>query len=81
MPDTSSTRQAPNPPAPALASLAIDRRGGARRRRRRWPWVAAALLLAAAAVAALMPRKAEVQATTVQTAYPSQQYTVLSASG
>lgn len=81
MPDSTSTSQAPNPSSPALAGLAIERRGGARRRRRRWPWVAAALLLAAAAAAALMPRKAEVQATSVQVAYPSQQYTVLSASG
>jgi RND family efflux transporter MFP subunit len=83
MPDTTSSRQdlPPPPPAPALAGLAIDRRAGVRRRHRRWPWVAGTLLVIAAAGAVLMPRKTEVQATSVQTAWPSQQYTRLTASG
>ena len=81
MPDTTSSRQDQHPPAPALAALAMDRRAGGRRRRRRWPWAVGALLVIAAAVAAVMPRKTEVQATSVQTAWPSQQYTQLSASG
>jgi RND family efflux transporter MFP subunit len=65
-----------------LKSLSIDRKGPAlQRRSRRWPWVVGALALAAAAAFALMPRQTEVQVSTVQTAYGSQQYNQLSASG
>ena len=71
---------APKPAPTALSQLRIDRSAPLQRRRRRWPWVLAALVLAAAA-AVLLPRKTEVQATTVLTAYPSQQYAELSASG
>jgi HlyD family secretion protein len=67
------------PPAAGLAALKLGARGG--RRRRRWPWVVGALAALAAAVAFLVPRPVAVQATTVQLAYPSQQYTQLSASG
>ena len=71
---------APKPAPTALSQLRIDRSAPLQRRRRRWPWVLAALVLAAAA-AVLLPRKTEVQATTVLTVYPSQQYAELSASG
>jgi HlyD family secretion protein len=79
MADTTSSSKKPG--APTLVGLSIERRASGRRRRRPWPWVIAALLSVAAAVAALVPRKTEVQATSVQTAYPSQQYTQLAASG
>lgn len=69
-------------PAPSLAGLAALQRGArGGRRRRRWPWVAGALLVLGGAAAVLVPRPVAVQATTVQLAYPSQQYTQLSASG
>ena len=73
--------QAARPAPPALSQLRIDRSAPLQRRRRRWPWVLAVLVLAAAAAAALLPRKTEVQATTVLAAYPSQQFAELSASG
>jgi HlyD family secretion protein len=79
MPDTSRPADTPTPASPALGALQIGGRGG--RRRRRWPFVVGALVLAGAAALALAPRKAEVQAATVQLAYPSQQYNQLSASG
>lgn len=79
MPYTSRPAETPTPASPALGALQIGRRGG--RRRRRWPFVVGALVLAGAAALALVPRKAEVQAATVQLAYPSQQYNQLSASG
>jgi HlyD family secretion protein len=78
---------APPASAAALASgrlrqLSIDRGAPALRRpRRRWPWVLGALLLAGAAFALFGPHRTEVQATTVQTAYGSQQYSQLAASG
>ncbi|MGM9491483.1 efflux RND transporter periplasmic adaptor subunit [Ideonella sp. YS5] len=81
MADTTSSTPDPHPIAPALAGLAPDQRAGRGRRRRRWPWVAAVLLVIAAAAATFVPRKTEVQAASVQTAYPSQQYTQLAASG
>jgi len=67
-------------PATPLGLPKIDRQAG-RRRRRRWPWVVGALLVVAIAVPQLASRKTEVQAATVQTAYPSQQYNQLAASG
>lgn len=67
-------------PSPAPLGLTkINRQ--ARGRRRRWPWVVGALLVVAIAVPQLASRKTEVQAATVQTAYPSQQYNQLAASG
>jgi len=67
-------------PTPAPLGLPkIDRQAG--RRRRRWPWVVGALLVMVVAVPQLASRKSEVQAATVQTAYPSQQYNQLAASG
>jgi RND family efflux transporter MFP subunit len=75
----------PPPPAPAppsLASLRIDRSAAPlKRRRRRWPWLLGALLLAGAGALALMPRKTDVQVSSVLAAYPSQQYADLTASG
>jgi HlyD family secretion protein len=73
MPDT--------PPAPSLASLALDRSTPIRRRRRRWPWVLAVLLLAAGAAALLAPRQVDVQASAVMTAWPSARFAQLTASG
>ncbi|WP_374568289.1 efflux RND transporter periplasmic adaptor subunit [Ideonella sp.] len=69
----------PSPAAP-LGLPKIDRQNS-RHRRRRWPWVVAALGAVGVAIALFAPRKAEVQAATVQTAYPSQQYNQLAASG
>jgi len=67
---------------PGLAALRIDRSAAPlQRRRRRWPWVLGALVLAGAAALALAPRKTAVQSTAVLAAYPSQQYTELTASG
>lgn len=65
----------------SLAALKINRGGAGPRRKRRWPWVLAALALAAGAWVALVPGKVAVQVTPVQTAYPSQQYSQLAASG
>ena len=67
-------------PTSALSQLKIDR--SAPVRKRRWGrWVALAVVLAVVAFAALQPRKLEVQATSVLTSYPSQQYALLTASG
>lgn len=72
----------PAPALPSLASLRIDRSAAPlKRRRRRWPWLLAALLLLGAGALALMPRKTEVQVSSVLAAYPSQQYADLTASG
>lgn len=81
MPEPSLPADPPASSAPALAALRLGARGRGGRRRRRWPFVVGALVLAGAAALALVPRKAEVQAATVQLAYPSQQYNQLSASG
>ena len=72
------------PSPPDLSKLRIDR--GAmpvRRRRRRWVlWVGIAIVIAAVAIAFLMaPRTVTVQTTPVVTAYPSQQYVLLNATG
>jgi HlyD family secretion protein len=73
---------APSAAPPSLASLRIDRSAAPlRRRRRRWPWLLGALLLLGAGALVLMPRKTEVQASSVLAAYPSQQYADLTASG
>ena len=66
---------------PSLARLKIDRSAPLKRRRRRWPWVLGVLALAGAAAALLVPRTVEVQVGSVLAAYPSQQYTELTASG
>lgn len=79
--DTASPAPA-TPAAPQLTQLKIDRGTAAlTRRRRRWPWVLGALLAVGVAAALLVPRKTEVQVTSVLAAYPSQQYAELSASG
>lgn len=72
----------PTPAPPSLASLRIDRSAAPlKRRRRRWPWLLGALLLAGAGALALIPRKTEVQVSSVLAAYLSQQYADLTASG
>ncbi len=77
MPDTP-----PPPAAPALSSLRIDRSGPAQIKQRRWiRWAVLALAVAAVVAVALLPRSTEVQLTSVVTAYPSQQYAQLTASG
>jgi HlyD family secretion protein len=72
----------PSPPAlPSLAQFKLQRGPAAGRRRKRWPWVLGGLLLLAGAVMVLAPRRPEVQLSSVQTAYGSQQYAQLAASG
>lgn len=69
------------PPPATLAPLTAARLGPVRRRRRRWPWVLAVLLLAGGAAAMLAPRKLEVQASAVMSAWPSARFAQLTASG
>ncbi|MDO9285384.1 MAG: efflux RND transporter periplasmic adaptor subunit [Aquabacterium sp.] len=72
----------PSSPTGSLAGLRIDRSATPlKRRRRRWPIVLALLTVAAGAAVVLMPRKTEVQVSSVLAAYPSQQYADLTASG
>jgi len=74
-----------NQNAPDLSKLKIDRdlapvRG---RRRRRWVWLAAVIVVAVAGGGwfALQPRVTSVATTPVVTAFPSQQFVVLNATG
>jgi HlyD family secretion protein len=72
------------PSPPVLASLAqfkLQRGPGGARRRKRWPWVIGAVAVVAVAGMLLAPRQPEVQLSTVQTAFGSQQYGQLAASG
>lgn len=75
----------PEAAAPSLAQLSIDRAALAPRRRsgwRRWRWPAVAVLLIAAALAFFAaPRVVSVQAGSVLTSWPTQQFTELAASG
>jgi len=70
---------------PDLTRLRIDRELAPirRRRRRKWIWLAAVAVLLAAAAAwqFARPRAHTVQTTPIVTAYPSQQYVVLNATG
>jgi RND family efflux transporter MFP subunit len=76
------TDPTPTAAAPALSALRIDRGALAPARKRRWGrWAAIAIGIAAAVAVALQPRKTEVQTTSVVTAYASQQYAQLTASG
>ncbi len=70
-------------PASPLSLLTIDRNAApTRRRRRRWAvWLAGALGIGGIAAYLLVPGRVDVQVTTVLSAYPSQQYTQLTASG
>jgi HlyD family secretion protein len=65
----------------ALSSLKQHRKGSPTRRRRRWPWVVGAIAVIAVAAVLLVPRKLDVQSTSVLTSYPSAQYAQLTASG
>jgi HlyD family secretion protein len=65
----------------ALSSLKQHRKGSLTRRRRRWPWVVGAIVVIAVAAMLLVPRKLDVQSTSVLTSYPSAQYAQLTASG
>ncbi|MEO8538024.1 MAG: efflux RND transporter periplasmic adaptor subunit [Betaproteobacteria bacterium] len=72
-------------PTPDISKLRIDRSVAPirRNRRRRWLWLVA-LAIAVAGIGgwfALQPRAQAVQTTPVVTAYPSQQYVVLNATG
>ena len=70
------------PASPALQSLRIDRTANPTRAPRRFgKWLVVAVLIVGGLVFALRPGKTEVQATSVVTAYPSQQYAQLTASG
>jgi len=73
------------PTPPDLSKLRIDREVAPirRRRRRKWIWLAAVALLVigAAAWQFAQPHPETVQTTPVVTAYPSQQYVVLNATG
>ncbi|HSI47735.1 MAG TPA: efflux RND transporter periplasmic adaptor subunit [Ideonella sp.] len=82
-PTGSATAAPPAPAAARLAGLKIQRGGPAagRRRRRRWPAAVAVIVAAGVFWFLLVPRRAEVQSTPVQTAYGSQQYQQLAASG
>lgn len=83
MPETASAAPAAAPAAPpSLAQLSIDRNATPPRRRKRWLWPVIGLL-AAAGIAAVMlaPRPLPVQASSVLTSYPTQQYAELAASG
>jgi RND family efflux transporter MFP subunit len=74
-----------NAPAPDLAKLRIDRGIAPIRRRRRRRWIVLAVLLVIIAGTAawyvLQPRVETVQTTPIVTAFPSQQYVVLNATG
>ena len=74
------------PPAPArtpLPALKLGARSAVtgRRRRRWWPWALGVVALAAAAFFFGSQRRAEVQSSAVQSAFPSAQYAQLTASG
>jgi HlyD family secretion protein len=71
--------------APDLSRLRIDRALAPIRRRRRRKWIALAIVITVAAMAGAWylakPRAQSVQTTPIVTAYPSQQYVVLNATG
>lgn len=87
MADAPSSPSSPSSSTPAaavrpdLSQLKIQRGPAGKRRRRRWPWVLGALLLLGGGAALLMPRATPVQVGSAQTAWPSQQYSQLAASG
>jgi RND family efflux transporter MFP subunit len=72
-------------PAPDLSKLRIDRDVAPIRRRRRRKWIGLGVVVVAAAAAGgwylLQPRAQTVQTTPIVTAYPSQQFVVLNATG
>ncbi|WP_394777515.1 efflux RND transporter periplasmic adaptor subunit [Undibacterium sp.] len=80
MTETTPT-SAPSAPS-ALKQLKIDRGALKPAKKKRWgTWLIVALIVIVAAAILLMPSKTEVQATSVVTSYPSQQYAQLTASG
>ena len=79
----SDTAAPTTPPKSPLAALKLGARstGPGRRKRRLWPWAVGLVAVAAAAFLFSGQRRAEVQTSAVQTAYPSAQYAQLTASG
>lgn len=76
-----SAPAAPSAPS-ALTQLKIDRGVLKPGKKKKWGrWLIAALIIVVGAGILLKPSKTEVQATSVVTAYPSQQYAQLTASG
>ena len=69
------------PPRPVLAALKTARPQARAPRRRRWLWALILVAVIAAIAWALSSRRAEVQASSVMTAYASAQYAQLTASG
>lgn len=82
LPTTPPTTQ-PTPARTPLPALKLGARPAAtgRRRRRWWPWALGIVAVAAAAAVLSGQRRAEVQTSAVQTAFPSAQYAQLTASG
>jgi len=77
---TASPAATPRGPLPGLR-LGARSAGTGRRKRRWWPWALGVLAVAAAVFVLSGQRRAEVQTSAVQTAYPSAQYAQLTASG
>ena len=80
MPDTAASTTPERSPLGAL-KLGARSSGKGRRKRRLWPWALGLVAVAAAAFVLWGQRRAEVQSSAVQTAYPSAQYAQLTASG
>ena len=80
MPDTAASTTPERSPLGAL-KLGARSSGKGRRKRRLWPWALGLVAVAAAAFVLSGQRRAEVQSSAVQTAYPSAQYAQLTASG
>ena len=80
MPDTAAATPPERSPLGAL-KLGARSTGKGRRKRRLWPWALGLVAVAVAAFVLSGQRRAEVQSSAVQTAYPSAQYAQLTASG
>lgn len=80
-PPASPAAAGPTPSAVQQLSIQRGTPGGGGKKRRWGRWAAVIVVVAGGAGVALRPHKAEVQVTSVLTAYPSQQYAQLTASG